>query len=417
MLYSKLFGKTKKEAPKDEESLNAKLLIRGGFIEKEMAGVYAFLPLGLLVMGKISQIIRQEMNAIGGQELFLGSLQNPDTWAKTNRWSDEVIDVWFKTKLHSGTEIGLATTHEEPLTEIMTRHIQSYKDLPLYVYQFQNKFRNEIRARSGLIRTREFIMKDLYSFNKTLEDLDSFYELAKEAYTKIFNRIGIGDKTFLTFASGKPFSKYSHEFQTVCERGEDTIYLDQKKKIAVNKEVLTDEVLNDLGLKKDESEKVNSIEVGNIFKLGTKYSEPLGLFYTDEDGKQKPVVMGSYGIGPARAMATVVEVFNDEKGIVWPRSISPFLVHLVGLDLHLEKVRKQTVEVYEKLLKEGVEVLFDDRKETTAGEKFADADLIGIPYRVVVSEKTGDKVEIKERSKETTDTIGITELLSKLNLK
>ena len=252
MKYSNLIGKTSKQVPSGEESRNAQLLIRAGFVQKEMAGVYAFLPLGNIVLQKIIQIIREEMNAIGGQEIHLGSLQNPEVWQKTNRWGDDVIDVWFKTQLATGTEIGLATTHEEPLTQIMTNYINSYKDLPMYAYQFQTKFRNELRARSGLLRTREFIMKDLYSFNKTQEDLDKFYEEAKDAYHKIFERCGIGNETFVCFASGGPFSKYSHEFQTVCENGEDTIYLSKDKKIAVNKEVFTPEVLKDLDLDKND---------------------------------------------------------------------------------------------------------------------------------------------------------------------
>ncbi len=415
MLYSILLGKTTKQTPKDETSINAQLLIRGGFVQKEMAGVYAFLPLGYRILQKVVQIIREEMNAIDGQELHLGALQDPDVWAKTDRWSDEVIDVWFKTKLQSGTEIGLATTHEEPLSQIMTNYVQSYRDLPMYVYQFQTKFRNELRARSGLLRTREFLMKDLYSFNKDQKGLDDYYEKAIKAYHKVFDRVGIGDQTYTTFASGGPFSKFSHEFQTVCENGEDVIYLDEGKKIGINKEVLTDDVLEELGINKDDLKEVNASEVGNIFKLGTKYSAPLGLMYTDENGESKPVVMGSYGIGPARVMATVVELFNDENGIIWPESISPYKVHLVGLNLEDKDVKDKATKLYQKLQDENVEVLFDDREKVTSGEKFADADLIGIPHRIVVSKQTEDKVEYKKRDQNKASLLSVEELLEKLS--
>lgn len=414
MRYSQLLGKTKKQAPKDEQSFNAQLLIKAGFVQKEMAGVYAYLPLGYRVIQKIVQVIREEMDAIGGQEIYLSALQNPETWTATNRWSDEIIDVWFKTKLHTGTELGLATTHEEPLTQIMTQYVHSYRDLPLYIYQFQTKFRNEPRARSGLIRLREFLMKDLYSFNKDEAGLEKFYEEAKESYHKIFDRLGIGDATYLTFASGGAFSKFSHEFQTVCENGEDTIYLCKEKKLAVNKRVLSDEVLNELDLKKGDLEVVRAIEVGNIFKLGTRFSVPLKLMYTDEKGKLQPVVMGSYGIGPGRAMATVVELNNDEKGIIWPEEIAPFKAHLIGLNMEDKKVAEIAEEVYKKLDIENIEVLFDDRLEVSGGEKFADADLIGCPYRVVISEKTADKVEIKKRSEEEGKIVAVGQVIKEL---
>jgi len=412
MLYSQLIGKTKKEAPKDEISKSAQLLIRGGFIQKEISGVYAFLPLGYKVLEKIIQVIREEMKAIGGQEILLGSLQNAETWKKTDRWDDNVVDVWFKTKFKNGQETGLAITHEEPLTQIMTQYIQSYKDLPIYAFQFQTKFRNEARPKGGLLRTREFIMKDLYTFDKTEKDLEVSYEKAKSAYIKIFDRLGIGDKTYVTFASGGFFSKYSHEFQTVSETGEDTIYINKEKKIGVNKEVYTDEVLRDIGLNRDSMQEVGAIEVGNIFKLGTKFSDALGLTYTNEAGNKKPVIMGSYGIGPARSMAAIVELLNDENGILWPENIAPFKLHLIGLNMEDAESEKKAVSLYEKLKKAGSEVLFDDRKDVTAGEKFADADLIGCPYRIVVSKKLGDKIEIKKRNEKESKVISEIELLS-----
>jgi prolyl-tRNA synthetase len=414
MRYSQLIGKTKKDAPKDETSISAQLLIRAGFINKEIAGVYEFLPLGLRVLNKVVQIIREEMLAIDGQELIMTAIQNPETWKQSGRWDDSVVDIWFKTILKNGTEVGLATTCEEPLTKLMTQQIASYKDLPLYAFQFQTKFRNELRPKGGLLRTREFLMNDLYSFNKTKEDFEVYYERAKQAYIKIWERLGIGDQTFVTFASGGSFSKFSHEFQTVCESGEDTIYLDRKRGIAINKEVLNDEVLKELGVDKKDVEEVRAIEVGNIFPLGTKFSDALGLNYIDEYGKKKPVVMGSYGIGPARVMATIVELMHDKNGMVWPKNISPFDLHLVGLNLDDKSVSKKATEVYETLLRSGVGVLFDDREETTPGAKFADADLVGITYRAVVSPSTKDKVELKKRNEEKTELVSIEELVNKL---
>jgi prolyl-tRNA synthetase len=394
MKQSLLFTKTRKDAPKDEVSKNAQLLIRAGFIHKEMAGVYSFLPLGLRVMNKIVQVIRDEMNAIGGQELFLTSLQDKKVWETSGRWDDTVVDNWFKTKLKNDTELGLAFTHEEPLTKMMTEYIRSFRDLPVYPYQFQTKFRNEARAKSGIMRGREFLMKDLYSFTKDEKAHNDFYEKAKQAYVNIFNKIGLGDSTYITFASGGSFSKYSHEFQTLTEAGEDSIFVDEKKKIAINKEVLNDEVLKDLGVNKADLVEKKAVEVGNIFSLGTKFSDAFELTYSDEEGKKKPVIMGSYGIGPGRVMGTVAEVLSDEKGLVWPEAIAPFAVHLISLG----NVKEKADALYERLTKKGVEVLYDDR-DARAGEKFADSDLIGIPKRIVISEKTleSDSVEVKDR--------------------
>lgn len=412
MRYSQIIGKTKKDAPKDEESISAQLLLRAGFIHKEIAGVYTYLPLGLRVLNKIVQIIREEMLAIDGQEMSLTSLQNPEVWKKTGRYDDDAVDIWFKTKFKNGTETCLAITHEEPLTNLMIQQIESYKDLPLYAFQFQTKFRNETRPKGGLLRAREFLMKDLYSFDKTKEDHEKYYERAKQAYIKIWDRLGIGKDTFLTFASGGSFSKYSHEFQTVCDTGEDTIYLDRKKGIAVNKEVFNDEVLNNLDIKKEDIQEVRAIEVGNIFPLGTKYSDALGLYYTDEQGNKKPVMMGSYGIGIGRAMATIVELKHDEMGIIWPENIAPYKVMLIGLNLDEDPiVKKRADNIYVLLVSNGVEVLYDDRSDTTAGQKFADCDLLGIPYRAVVSQKTENKVELKKRTESNSKNLTAEELL------
>ncbi len=387
MRQSQLFTRTRKDAPKDEVSKNAQLLIRAGFIHKEMAGVYDLLPLGLRTFNKVVNIIREEMNKIGGTELHLSALQRKELWQETDRWSDESVDVWFKSEFKAGGEVGFGWTHEEPLTALMREHVSSYKDLPAYPYQFQTKFRNETRAKSGLMRTREFVMKDLYSFSKNEDEHQTFYADCADAYERIFKRVGLGELTFKTFASGGSFSKYSHEFQTLSDAGEDTVYVSKDKKIAINKEVLTDEVLTDLGISRDELSEEKAIEVGNIFSLGTRFSDPLKLTFKDENGIDQPVIMGCYGIGPARLMATVAEVFADDKGIVWPKEVAPFHVHLVSLSGGNKDIEKEADRYYEMLQENGIEVLYDDR-DARAGEKFADAELIGIPVRLVVSEKT-----------------------------
>lgn len=409
MRQSLLFTKTRKDAPKDEVSKNAPLLIRAGFIHKEMAGVYSYLPLGLKVMNKIVGIIREEMNTLGGQELHLTALQSKEVWEKTGRWDDAVVDNWFKTKLKNESELGLGFTHEEPLTLLMKDHIRSFRDLPIYPYQIQTKFRNEARAKSGIMRGREFLMKDLYSFSKDEKEHQDFYEKAKKAYLKVYERVGLGENTYITFASGGSFSKYSHEFQTLTEAGEDTIFVDENKKIAVNKEVLNDEVLADLGVKKSDLVEKKAVEVGNIFTLGTRFSDAFELTYLDEKGEKKPVFMGSYGIGPGRLMGTIAEVLSDDKGLVWPESIAPFKIHLISLG---ESVKNEASKIYESLVKKGIEVLYDDR-DTRAGEKFADSDLIGIPTRIVVSEKTiaEESVEVKDRKTGKVEMVKIADLL------
>ena len=315
------------------------------------------------------------------------SLQNKELWEKTNRWSDEVVDVWFKSALKAGGDVGFAWTHEEDITALMVHQVHSHKDLPLYAYHIQNKFRNETRAKSGIMRTREFLMKDLYSFSKTEAEHAFFYEACADAYHRIFTQLGIGEQTYRTFASGGAFSKFSHEFQTLSEVGEDIVYISKAKGIAVNSEVLEEADLSELGVSFEELEKKNSIEVGNIFSLGTKFSEAFNLTYKDENGENHPIIMGSYGIGPARSMGTIVEVLSDAKGIVWPESVAPFKIHLVELSQGNEQVKVAADALYEKLVAHGVEVLYDDR-DLRAGEKFADADLMGIPYRVVVSLRT-----------------------------
>jgi prolyl-tRNA synthetase len=426
MKQSTLFTKTRKDAPKDEVAKNAQLLIRAGYIHKEMAGVYSFLPLGLRVLNNIMAIIREEMNAIGGQELSLTALQDKKVWETSGRWNDAVVDVWFKTALKNGSELGLAVTHEEPLTQIMTEYVSSYRDLPIYAYQFQTKFRNETRAKSGLVRGREFLMKDLYSFSRDEAEHKAFYEKARQAYIAIFKRLGIGDKTRITFASGGMFSKFSEEFQTESEAGEDTIFVDPKSGAAFNKEIIDDAkvaegILAEMKIARADLVEKKAIEVGNIFNLGTKFSEPLELTYLNEKGEKMPVIMGSYGLGPSRVMGTIVEVLSDDNGIVWPASVAPFKVHLVALydkegkdgkDGKGGKVAAAADKLYGDLSKMNVDVLYDDR-DLRPGEKFADSDLIGIPLRVVVSEKNlaDGVVEAKERQTGKVSKISEDELL------
>lgn len=409
MLQSQLFTKTKREAPKDEEVVNARLLVRAGFVDKVMAGVYTFLPLGWRVFKKIENIIREEMEAVGGEEVLMPALQPKANWEKTGRWENLDSLIRFKS-YYSKIDYALGPTHEEIVAPLLKKFISSYKDLPVYVFQVQNKFRDETRVKSGLLRGREFFMKDLYSFHADLKDLDSYYEKMKKAYFKVFKRAGIGEKTYLTFASGGTFSKYSHEFQTLTSAGEDIIYICVKCKIAVNKEIIKEQnTCPECGNKKLREEK--AVEVGNIFKLKTKYSEPFDLKYRTERGEERSVYMGCYGIGLNRLIGTIVEVFHDEKGIIWPESVAPFKVHL----LNLRKDRSVADKIYQTLQKAGVEVLYDDRENATAGEKFADADLIGISRRAVVSEKTGDKIEVKKRSEAKTKLVSEKELISLIN--
>jgi prolyl-tRNA synthetase len=414
MRVSKLFTKTSKSVPADEVAKNAQLLIRAGFIHKEMAGVYDYLPLGKIVLDKIIQIIRKEMEAVGGNEMSLTALQQQDSWVASGRWSDEAMGVWFKTKLANGSEVGLAPTHEEPLTKLMKNFIHSYKDLPVYPYQFQIKFRNELRSKNGLLRGREFWMKDLYSFSLNRVEHDKFYEIMSQAYAKVYNRLGIGDITYKTFAGGGSFSKYSHEFQTVSNIGEDKIFVHEAKKIAINQEVYNDEVLADLGIDKNELVEKMAVEVGNIFTLGTKFSDALDLKYTDEQGESKSVFMGSYGIGPSRLMGLIAEHFSDEKGLIWPENVAPFKVYLVRIGD--EKVNAHADELYDKLIAAGIEVLYDDR-DVRPGQKFADFELIGIPYRVTVSDRMLDSesYELVERTGSQKSMLTYEQLLAKLD--
>lgn len=408
MRYSNLFGKTSKSQPADADSVNAKLLTQGGFISKQMAGVYNYLPLGLRVLNKIQNIIREEMNAVDGNEVLMPTLTQEESYVTTGR---NTMDIFFRTEGEGGTKLILNPTHEEVVTPLVQKYTFSYRDLPVSVYQIQNKFRNEPRAKSGLLRGREFNMKDMYSFHASKEDLDSYYEKVTAAYRKVYERLGLGDITVLTYASGGMFSKYSHEFQTLSDIGEDTVYLCEKCKIAINKEIINDQnVCPECG-NSDLVER-KGIEVGNIFKLGTKYSGAFDFKYTDAEGKDQAVEMGCYGMGPSRIMGTLVEIFNDEKGMVWPEAVAPYKYHLVVLGQDKE-VLEAAEKLYEDLVKAGAEVLYDDR-QATAGEKLADADLIGIPTRLVVSKKTVEKnsVEVKKRSEKESSILPFSSLLS-----
>lgn len=410
MRQARLFTKTRREAPADETSKNAQLLIRAGFIHKEMAGVYSYLPLGLSVIKKIEGIIRKEMDNIGGIEMKTSVFQNKEIWEKSNRWDDNLVDNWFKTKLKNGGEVGLSFTNEEAYSNILKQYINSYKDLPVYPYDFKEIFRNEARSKSGIIRGREFYWKAMYSFSKDEAEHEEFYKKVTEAYKNIFNYVGIGDKTYLTHASGGTFSKFSHEFQTVMEAGEDTVYIDEKSRIAVNREIYNDEIIESLGLKKEKLVERKAVEVGNIFTLGTKFSEPFDLRYKNEKGEDRLVFMGSYGIGLGRLMGTVVELLSDEKGIVWPEKIAPFKFHVIKIASDNPEVKEKAEMIYKKIGEENA--LYDDR-DLRAGEKFADADLLGMPYQVIVSEKnvSAGKFELKNRKTGMIEMVGENELL------
>ncbi|MBL7150019.1 MAG: prolyl-tRNA synthetase [Candidatus Pacebacteria bacterium] len=415
MKQSQLFTKITKDTPKDEKSINSQLLIKAGFIDKLMAGGYSFLPLGFRVFKKIENIIREEMNKILGQEVLLPALHPKKNWEITNRWKYKEM---FKLKSRGGKDYSLGWTHEEIITPLVKKFVKSYKDLPVFVFQIQDKFRDELRVKSGLLRTLEFIMKDLYSFHRDEKDLDEYYEKVKKAYFQIFKRCGLGKQTFLTLASGGAFSKYSHEFQTVTPFGEDEIYFCQKCKIAVNSEIIKKEKYQCPNCKSKKLEIEKAIEVGNIFKLKDKFSRAFNFNFRDENGKEKPVLMGCYGIGLGRLMGAIVEIYHDEKGIIWPSQIAPFNCHLLALGSSKKKFERQIEKVSEKLYqdlqKAGLEVLYDDRKDKSAGEKFAEADLIGIPIRLVVSERTLEKecVEIKRRKEEKTKLIKLNQIIN-----
>lgn len=406
MRQSQLFTKTQKEGPRDEKSINAQLLIRAGFIYKEMAGVYTFLPLGLRVLRKIEEIIREEMNSIGGQEILMTVLQPKSLWQETDRWLKEIGKVMYKCK-ENGKEVGLGPTHEEMLTDIIRRYIKSYTELPLAIYQIQTKFRKEQRARSGLLRGREFAMKDLYSFHSSEEDFARYYEKVKKSYLRVFKRCGL--KAIITEASGAGFTKgYTHEFQVLTDGGEDKIVYCLKNHFSQNKEIAKLKAGDSCPVCKRKLKQAKSIEVGNIFPLKTKYSQAMKAFFVDKTGKERAIIMGCYGIGLSRLMGAVVEVHHDEKGIIWPTEIAPFKIHLIPIEDE-KSVKKAAEKIYQNLQKQKIEVLYDDRARKSAGERLVEADLIGIPTRLVISERTLKKncIEVKKRSEKKTKLIKI----------
>lgn len=413
MKYSQSFPKTLKQAPSGAGSVNQQLLSRAGFIHQEMAGVYTYLSLGWRVLNKIADVVREEMDKIGGQEMLMPSLHPGENWKKTGRF--ESFDVLFKLKGAAGVDIVLGPTHEEIIYPLLSEYIKSYKDLPVYLYQIQTKFRNELRAKAGILRGREFLMKDLYSFHVSDEDRDDYYKSVRGAYLKVFERLGL--PVVVTQASGGTFSDLSEEFHAITPSGEDTIYICDECKRAINKEIAEGESCPSCG-KKMRVEK--AIEVGNIFPLKRSYAEIFDLSFTGKDGTKKLVSAGCYGLGISRTLGAIVEVLHDEKGIIWPESVAPYKVHLVGLDMEDKEAAAKAEKTY-KLLQaagpeqgrrtDGVEVLFDDRLGVSAGEKFADADLIGVPFRVVVSKKTEEKLEVKKRSEKQTAFLSLEELL------
>ncbi len=407
MKQSKLFSQAIKTLPKDEDSYNAQILIKAGFVDKLAAGIYNLLPLGKIVMDKISQIIREEINKVDGQEILMSALSPKELWQKTNRW--ENFNALFKLKASDKREYALGATHEEIVVPILKKYINSYKDLPLAVYQIQTKFRNEKRAKAGLIRGREFLMKDLYSFHENIECLEKYYEKVKDAYFKIFKRLNLEKDTYLTYASGGDFSEFSHEFQTICRSGEDIIYICNQCRVAINQEIIDKQKTCPL-CKGNDFKQAKAVEVGNIFKLGTRFSEPFKLSYSDKNGDIKPVIMGCFGMGISRLLATIVENSHDDKGIIWPESIAPFKLHLISINQN-EKAEK----LYQRLKKLDIEVLYDDR-DISAGHKFTEADLIACSYRLVISDKTEEKnlLEIKNRQSKTSKLINEEEVIKLL---
>lgn len=410
MRLSKLYTKTSKTVPSGEEAKNAQLLIKAGFVHKEMAGAYDYLPLGFKVLENIKKIVREELEKIDANEILMTTLQRREVWERTTRWNDDVVDVWFKTALKDKTEVGLGWSHEEPIVEMLKSHIQSYKDLPVSVFQFQNKMRNELRAKSGIMRGREFLMKDLYSVHATKEDLENYYSKVSKAYERIFERLGLGEDTFVTFASGGAFTKFSHEFQTICDAGEDYVYLkhDGEKTLAFNEEILDQAIEEGEIDSKEGLEKVKTAEVGNIFNFGTQKTDEMGLYFTDKNGERKSAWMSSYGIGITRVMGVIAEKFSDEKGLIWPENVAPAKIYLVQIG---EKSQTLAEEIYNEFSKKGIEVLFDDRN-LRPGQKFADAELMGIPYRLTVSDRLLESGEFEVVARST----GEVQMLSKEEL-
>lgn len=421
MKYSKLFTKTLRQPPKEAETINHKLLTQAGFVDQLMAGVYSYLPLGLKVLKNIEMIVREEINDLGGQEIFMPVLHPKSIWETTKGW--DKIDVLFKIKSRTGKEYALGQSEEEVVTPLVMSRVNTYKDLPLSVYQINWKFRDELRAKSGILRGREFYMKDMYSFHETQDDFLKYYEIVKKSYLKIYERLGLIAK--VTEASGGSFSeKISYEFMVLTDAGEDDILYCSSCDFCVNLEIADMKIGDSCPRCGRKLAKARASEVGNVFDLGQKYGKDFDLSFIDRDGKKVYPFMGCYGLGISRVMGVIVEKFHDDKGIIWPGSVAPFKVHLIGLDLEDEKIMSEAEKIYKLLLVENIEVFFDDRTNVSAGEKFADADLIGIPYRVVISKRTHSidsgqaegKLEVKKRSEKETKFIPLDELVKMVRI-
>jgi prolyl-tRNA synthetase len=415
MKQSKLFVKTRKEVQSEETSLNAQLLLKAGFVDKLMAGVYTYLPLGLRVLEKVKNIVREEMNNAGGQEILMPALTPKEIWVRTNRWDN--FDALFKME-SNGHEYALGATHEEVVTPLLQKFTFSYKDLPQAVYQIQSKFRNEARSKSGLLRGREFLMKDMYSFHADEQDFERFYGEMEKVYEKVWQRLGIGHITVKTYASGGAFSKYSHEYQTFAPVGEDLIHYCPKCNVAINKEIIEDLDHACPECHSKDLEERTSIEVGNIFKLMTKFTGACEFNYTAADGSIKPVIMGCYGIGPSRLVGTLAEIYNDANGLIWPKAVAPFQIHLLSLNDKDEAMQAQIMEqagkLYQDLTAAGWEVIWDDRLQASNGEKFKDSDLFGIPVRLVLGKQAlqAQSIEVKLRNQEKGDLLPLAENLN-----
>lgn len=420
MRFLNLLSKPDKQIPADSDSINARLLVQAGFVRQEMAGVYSWLPLGLRVLIKIESIIREELDSLGAQEILMPALQPKKNWVKTGRWDS--LNVLFKVSSQTKKEYALGPTHEEIVTPLIGSYLHSYKDLPLSVYQIQTKFRDELRAKSGVLRGREFSMKDMYSFHASQDDLDRYYELVKQSYFKIFSRCGLDAK--IVEASGGSFSKkISHEFHVITPAGEDDIIACSKCNFAQNMEITTlneTTVCSKCGSK---LEAVKGVEIGNIFQLDTKFTDVFDVKFTDADGSRKLAIMGCYGIGVTRLVGAVVEARHDARGMIWPKSIAPYDVHLMSLSSKnpekQERIQSISQDIYENCAKHGLSVLFDDRIDTSVGVKFADADLIGIPTRILVSQKSLDQggVEVRERGEEKTEIVQLDQMFDKIRTK
>lgn len=411
MQYSQLFAKTFKDSPKDEVSTNAKLLLRGGFIDKLMSGSYTLLPLGLRVIKKIEQIIREEINATGAQEILMPLLHPKEIWNETGRW-ESAKEVMYQFEKND-REYALSFTHEEIFLDLVRKHAFSYKDYPIKLYHFSTKFRNELRAKSGILRGREFLMKDLYSLHTTKEDFDKYYEEIKKAYLKVFKRLGL-DAIIVEAGGGVFTDRITHEFQVLSDTGEDEIIYCEGGDFAQNAEIAKVKEGKQCDIHKNQTlKKARAIEVGNIFPYDQDYSKKMNLRFRNEKGEEVYPYFGSYGIGLTRNMGAIVEVHHDDKGIIWPKSVAPFDAHLISID---EKTATtEARKIYETLRNSNIDVLWDDRKDVSAGEKFATADLLGIPVRLVVSKKTGSKVEFKKRNEEKTELLSLDEAISRIS--